>query len=269
MRWLIFALCLFLGTALLAQDTLCTQPILRHTIASTHLQENRDYWVSLPFRYSDTASYPVVYVLDAEWRFEFIRHLVFDWGANGKIQPAIIIGIPHLDWRNKRGVDLTFSQSRIEYDGEVVDSTWYHAGNSGGAHHFYHYLTQELIPHVNSHYATNGTETLVGHSYGGYFGGYLLSMDHPFEVLHLYDPSMWYSDGEVLERFATQATQQDVQIHLTYQPIPAFHKEKIEDFIRLLETTPHIQLSTQFYPKESHNSLFIDSFYQGILKTGQ
>lgn len=264
-----FGLLVLLPTLIFAQDTICPHPTLRHTLSSTHLQEHRDYWVALPFHYSDTSSYPVIYVLDAEWRFEFIRQLVFDWGANGKLQQAIVVGIPHMDWRNKRGIDLTFSHSRIEYDGAVVDSTWYNASNSGGAQHFYNYLTQELMPHVDSHYSTNGIETLIGHSYGGYFGGYLLSMNHPFEVLHLYDPSMWYSNGEVLERFSQQASNKSVQVHLTYQPIPSFHKEKIEAFIELLEATPTIQLSTQFYPNDTHNGLFIDSFYQGILKTGQ
>lgn len=219
--------------------------------------------------YSDTIKYPVIYVLDAEWRFDLIRHLVFDLGANGLIQPSIIVGIPHVEVQNKRGIDLTFSPSSVEYDGEAVDSTWYNSSNSGGAQHFYDYLTQELIPFVERTYSTNQHETLIGHSYGGYFGGYLLSLPHPFEVLHLYDPSMWYSDGEVLQRFQQSNHRKPVKVHVTYQPVPVFHKNKIEAFISLLEQEHSIELTKHLYPNKTHNSLFVDSFYRGILLTNK
>ena len=267
----ILTILLFAGLVLhvTAQETICINEAITHRIQSKYLGEPRNHWVSLPFRYSDTLSYPVIYVFDAEWRFELIRNIVFDWGANKKIQNAIIVGIPHIDWKSQRGIDLTFSQTRNEYDGEAVDSTWYNATNSGGGSQFYQYLTQELIPHVNHNYATNGHETLIGHSYGGYFAGYLLSLDHPFEVLHIYDPSIWYSNGEVISRFRDTDYTKETRIHITYQPEPAFHREKIEAFIAELEKTPSIILTMQFYPEETHNSLFIDSFYRGILETNR
>jgi len=247
-----------------AQQEFCVEPALKHEIYSDELNEKRSYWVSLPLHYSDSIHYPVIYVLDAEWRFDLIRHMAFDLGGNNKIQRTIIVGIPHVEMDFKRGIDLTFSQSSIEYDGESVDSTWYTTSNSGGAMAFYKYLTHELMPAVNKHYATNGHETLIGHSYGGYFGGYLLSMNHPFEVIHMYDPSIWYSDGEVTERFKQTEIRQPTQVYLTYQGEPEFHKAKIEAFIQELKKAKHIELNTHFYPNETHNSLFLDSFYKGI-----
>ncbi|MGD1840236.1 MAG: alpha/beta hydrolase [Thermonemataceae bacterium] len=253
----------------IAQDTLCKDQIIEHTIYSTFLKENRSYWIALPHQYSDTSSYPVIYVFDAEWRFNLIKNMVFDLGANQKIEKAIVVGIPHIDWENKRGQDLTFSQSRIEYDGEAVDSTWYNASNAGGGMKFYHHLTKELIPDVNKNYATNHHETLIGHSYGGYFGGYILSLDHPFEVLHIYDPSIWFSNGEVTNRLKNKHSKKEIKVHLTYQPKPTFHKNKIEEFITILESKPHITLTKTFYPNETHNSLFLDSFYRGIIETSK
>jgi predicted alpha/beta superfamily hydrolase len=226
--------------------------------------------VSLPLQYSDTNSYPVIYVLDAEWRFDMIRHMAFDMGGNRKIPRSIIVGIPHIDWVNQRGLDLTFSHSRIEYDGEAVDSSWYNDSNSGGGQAFFNYLTKELMPAVNQHYATNQHETLIGHSYGGYFGSYLLSMDQPFEVIHMYDPSIWYSDGEVITRFRnTSDLSQQVKVHITYQPEPNFHRTKMEEWIQTLQESGRIELSHTFYPDETHNALFLDSFYRGILLTNK
>ncbi|OEJ99830.1 alpha/beta hydrolase [Roseivirga misakiensis] len=252
-----------------AQDTIAVNKTIRHTIKSEYLNENRDYWISLPIRYSDSLEYPVIYVFDAEWRFELVRNIAFDWGANEKIQNAIIVGIPHIDWRKKRGQDLTFSHSTYEYDGEQVDSTWYNDSNSGNGLNFYKYLTKELIPNVNRTYSTNNHETLIGHSYGGYFGGYILSLDHPFDSIHIYDPSIWFSNGEVTEAFKNTRYTKATKIHITYQPEPEFHKRKIEEFIEALERNKNITLTKTFYPNETHNSLYIDSFYQGIIKTNK
>lgn len=254
-----------------AQNPDCLHPAIQHSFYSKAMGETRQHWVALPLHYSDTVDYPVIYVLDAEWRFDLVRHMAFDLGGNNIMEKAIIVGIPHIDWEFKRGIDLTFSHSRIEYDGEVVDTTWYNSSNSGGAQKFYYYFLEELIPLIDSTYSTNQHETLIGHSYGGYFGGYLLSLPHPFEVMHLYDPAIWYSDGEVIKQFQQNNNQQQqpssVRIHLTYQPIPAFHQQKIATFIALLQQHPSIKLTQKLYPDKSHNALFLDSFYQGIQLT--
>ena len=250
-----------------AQKKISVSEVSEHTIQSKHLGEKRTYWISLPLNYSDSIAYPVIYVFDAEWRFELVKDLVFDLGANSKIERSIVVGIPHIDYEFQRGIDLTFSQSRVEYDGEVVDSTWYNKTNSGGGMNFYSYLTKDLIPDVNKHYSTNDHETLIGHSYGGYFAAYILSLDHPFEVMHIYDPSIWYSNGEVIDKFLARQKSKRVKIHLTYQPVPKFHKDKIEAFSAELRKVNHVQLSSNFYPNDSHNSLYLDSFYRGILKT--
>ena len=246
-----------------AQDTICLSPAIAHEIESKELGETRSHWVKLPLHYSDTLSYPVIYVLDAEWRFELVSHLAFDLGGHDKIRKSIIVGIPHINL-DKRGIDLTFSHSRVEYDGEAVDSTFYNRSNSGGAERFYKYLTTELIPDVNRKYPTSDHESLIGHSYGGYFGGYILSLDHPFEVIHMYDPSIWYSNCEVTTRISKTKLHKPVKVYLTYQPEPEFHKLKIEELISELSENDMIELLEIEYRDETHYSLFLDSFYHGI-----
>lgn len=267
MKILFITLLSIISVTLYGQDTVCVNKVIEHQIHSKYLNEARTYWVSLPLHYSDSLEYPVIYVLDAEWRFDLVRTLAFELGAWDKISKSIVVGIPHIEWKSKRGIDLTFSHSRIEYDGEQVDSTWYHASNSGGGLRFYQYLTKELIPDVNQRYSSNNVETLIGHSYGGYFGAYILSMDHPFEVIHCYDPSIWYSTGEVIELFKKTNYTRPTKIHLTYQSEPEYHRLKIEEFIEELRKNESLILTTEFYESDSHNSLFMDSFYQGILKT--
>ncbi len=248
-----------------AQTDTATFLFKKHTIQSTYLDESREYWVSLPYGYSDTSTYNVMYVLDAEWRFDLIRNVEFDYSANGKIPKHIIVGIPHEEWEVKRSRELTFSQSRMEYDVDPVDSTWYNATNAGGAMLFYQFLTQEFMPAVNATYATNGRNTLVGHSLGGYFGGYLLAMNHPFQSLHLYDPSIWWGDGEVTRKvIAGIPKKEKVQVLITYQPVPAFHRSKVEALIETLKGHPNIDLSYRLFEDETHNSLFLPSFFMGM-----
>lgn len=206
-----------------------------------------------------------MYVFDAEWRFDLIRNVEFDYSANGKIDKHIVVGIPHVEWEFQRGIDLSFSESRMEYDGEEVDSTWYNKSNSGGGMKFYEYLTQELMPAVDSLYSTNGDNTLIGHSMGGYFAGYILSMNHPFSTLHLYDPSIWYSNGEVIEVIKRRVPKnEEVKIFIAYQPIPEFHRRKIEELISVLHETENIRLNIHLFKEETHNALFLPAFLRAI-----
>lgn len=261
---------LLLSQSIKAQESLCINNALEHRISSKNLKEERAYWVSLPLQYSDSISYPVIYVLDAEWRFDLVRNMAFDLGGNHKIRKSIIVGIPHIDPEHKRGIDLTFSQSRMEYDGEKVDSTWYNASNSGGGQKFYDYFVKELIPDVNKRYSTNDHETLIGHSYGGYFGAYLLSMHHPFEVIHMYDPSIWYSNGEVIQRLRERIPlKKELKLYLTYQTTPQFHKDQIEQFISELKKVDHFDLMKVKYEDETHNSLYLESFLKGVQRTNR
>lgn len=206
-----------------------------------------------------------MYVLDAEWRMDLIRPITYDFGGNELIPQYIIVGIPHKDWRSQRGKDLTFSQTRIEYDGTITDSTDYNDSNSGGAAIFYEYLINELIPTVNNHFKTNEENMFVGHSYGGYFGAYILGRNHPFQIFHLYDPSIWYSDGEVLRQIQQELDRdRTLTVYLSFQPEPSFHSGKIRALIQALESYPNIRLGWTFFPEYSHNALFLPSFWEGI-----
>lgn len=90
-----------------AQDSICIAKAIKHHIFSNNLSGHRDHWVDLPLHYLDSLNYLVIYVFDAEWRFALIRNLTFDLGVNNKIKKVLAVGIPHIDWKNKRGLDLT------------------------------------------------------------------------------------------------------------------------------------------------------------------
>lgn len=257
---------MFLCTSeMFAQQDTCINQIQKYEIFSEHLNETREHWVSLPMNYDTSKSYPVIYLFDAEWRFDLIRTISYDMAGNNKIPKHIIVGIPHVNWRNKRGIDLTFSRSKVEYNEEKVDSTVYNKSNSGGGQNFYSYLNDELVTNVDENYPTSGKNILVGHSYGGYFNSYILSKNHKFNAFQIYDPSIWYSNGEaILEIKNNLKRQSEIDVFITYQPIPKFHSGKIEELIETLSDFKNINLDHKIYREESHNSLFMISFIDGM-----
>jgi len=260
--FLFVLLCSFTNPLFSQVDT-CINKIIKHEIQSNYLDDTRTYWVSFPINYDTTKRYPVLYVLDGQWRFDLIRPIAFDLSGNKKMPGHIIIGVPHHNWQKDRGRDLTFSHSGNEYDGEQVD--YYDETNSGGGEKFYLHLTQEIMKSVNDHYPTNGKNILIGHSYGGYFGSYILSRKNGFTAYQIYDPSIWFSDGEAMKMIKENLSKEkELEVFISYQPEPIFHSSKIEDLISLLSTYPNVMLSSKKYENETHNSLFMYSFLDGM-----
>jgi predicted alpha/beta superfamily hydrolase len=250
---------------LFGQIDTCTNEIVKHEINSQYLNQVKEYWVSLPINYDTTKKYPVIYVLDGQWRFDLVRPIAYDLSGNKKIPGHIVIGLPHKDWKKNRGVDYTFSHSKNEYDNEKVDSLIYNETNTGGGEKFYLHLTEEIMNSVDKSYPTNGMNILIGHSYGGYFGSYILSRANRFKAYQIYDPSIWFSDGESIKIIKEKLSKnKKLDIFISYQPKPEFHASKIEELIILLAEYPNINLSTKKYINETHNSLFLFSFLDGI-----
>lgn len=261
--YLIFVL--FIFTSAKGQSDTCIFPAIKHRIESIYSDVDREYWVSLPMRYDTLKTYPVLYVFDAEWRFNLVRHIAYDMAGNNKIPHHIVVGIPHINWENQRGKDLTFSQSKNEYDGEDAEDNAYNSSNSGGGSQYYGYLTKELIPDVDKHYATSHERVLIGHSYGGYFASYILPTDSFFTAYQIYDPSIWFSEGEVIRHFTENSAQLDsAHVFISLQPIPAYHKNKIYEWIDVLQENSMLEVAYTEYPNETHNSLYMQSFIDGI-----
>ncbi|MEM7571305.1 MAG: alpha/beta hydrolase-fold protein [Bacteroidota bacterium] len=262
---LAIALLYSFSTRLSAQTDTCMLSAAQHQIVSDFSEVDREFWVSLPMRYDSTESYPVLYVLDGEWRFNLVQQIAYDLGGNRVIPHHIVVGIPHIDWREQRQIDLTFSQSKNEYDSTLAVVGEYTPSNTGGAADFYRHLSEEVVPLVDAHYATSRERILVGHSYGGYFASYILPTDTVFTGYQIYDPSIWYSYGEVLEHFReNQEHLSSCRTFISFQPVPDYHASKIRELIELLQEETRIGLHLREYPKETHNSLYMYSVIDGL-----
>ncbi len=171
-----------------------TQQIFKSTV----LQEERPIIISLPIGYQDTGkNYPVLYVLDGLQNIKHTVGTVELLTESGLIPPIIVVGIESLD-RNR---DLTPSNA-----GENLQGSSGNAGipQSGGAPKFLKFLSEELIPFVDTNYRTHPYRILEGHSLGGLFSVYTL-MESPdlFDAFVVEAPALWWNKEEMTAKAKT------------------------------------------------------------------
>lgn len=255
---------LLLSTSLHAQEDTSLVKIKKYAINSTALEMERGYWVSLPSGYDSTFTYPVIYVLDAEWRFSITNALEKELSDNGNIPAHIVVGITSPN----RRLDMTFSTTRVNHTGEL-DTITYTPQNSGNGLKFLSYIENELIAAIDQRYSTSGFNILIGHSLGGYFCSYILPIQKSFKSLQIYDPSIWYSDGEAIEHIDNNLSPETSGIiffssSANYENQFANHHKKIKQLNRSLEGYPSIRIEYKNYEDEHHNSMYLHSFLDGM-----
>ncbi|HMH21170.1 MAG TPA: alpha/beta hydrolase-fold protein [Puia sp.] len=171
------------------------------SVYSKILREKRRLWVSMP----DTTSpdgifypqrYPVVYLLDGdESNFSTVAVMLRQMGGGGgntMFPQMILVGIPNTD-RNR---DLTPTHATFA---PMLDSA--SAAHTGGGENFISFLEKELMPHIDSVYPTAPYRLLIGHSFGGLMTMHILL--HHTNLFNAYlasDPSMWWSDQQLLQQ---------------------------------------------------------------------
>lgn len=243
----------------------------RHSIDSKVLTEERSIWVGLPENYDSTRAYAVIYVLDAEHRFEITYSLTKELFGNQSATPElIVVGIPHID-RNHRVADLSFTDSKVSATGKNDTIGYFNASITGNGHSFLKFLENEAVPFINKRYNTNNFNTLVGHSLGGYFCAYILPIQKTFSAFQIYDPSIWYNDGDALKQirkglkpstkshvFVSKGTTYDgPREHVDH------HLDMIDSLSNLLSEYPSMNSSSAAYEK-NHNAMFFYSVIDGF-----
>jgi Putative esterase len=136
--------------------------------AQTGLSYDLDIW--LPPGYSQsTATYPVIYAMDCEYRFATLTQVLQQSATK-----LILVNVCAMG-SDRRWIDFTMP----------------------GAAPYYRFITRELIPFIDTNYRTIPTNrTLSGHSLSGEFAMYALYMENPanryFTSIISEECSCWY-----------------------------------------------------------------------------
>jgi len=142
---------------------------------SNIIDEEYLLYISLPRNYElNHSGYPVVYLLDA-WAVFYETYSVYNILNFAKeIPDLMIVGISYRgdlqNWLNNRKLDLTPNELPRDSNDNSLDGP-----DSGRGEMFLNFITEELIPYVESNYRTlDNDRTLIGHSRGAFFGFYTL-----------------------------------------------------------------------------------------------
>ena len=136
---IIASLFIFIGIGqILSQETESILLGTKHRLHSNILDEDREYWISLPDSYDDTKSadknYPMLIILDGNIHFKSIAGMVnymsSDAYRSWKIPEMIVVGIHNVDRRRDYTPDKIITVRE---------------NNSGGGEKFLSFLEEELI----------------------------------------------------------------------------------------------------------------------------
>lgn len=230
-------------------------------------------YVSLPHSYPDSVkkSYPVLYLLDADYSFAIAKNITDHLSERNHLQEVIIVGVAYAGpnkYRLHRTRDYTPTNSSEKVWFKKIQEKY-----SGGAPAFANFIESKLFPFMQKNYRVNNKRALTGHSYGGLFTSWImLTNPNMFNGYIIVSPSLWYDDHllfKVDEKLSSQLTGEirtyfavgDREINNQWN-MP----EDLEDFIDYLKSKNISKLNYEFRigTNETHNSVFPWALSNGI-----
>lgn len=243
----------------------------KHKIKSKVLKENRSIWIGLPKNYNKDSSYSVVYVLDAEDRFDITYSITKELFENQNTIPElIVVGIPNID-KLQRLFDLTFTNSKVNVTGRQDTIGYFSSSFTGNGLPFLNFLEKEVVPYVKTHFSTNDFNTLIGHSISGYFCAYILPIQKSFSAFQIYDASIWFNDGDAITHIKNELDSNKkcnifISKGITFDGPDGYidhHLSMIDSLGTILIDYPNLNIATATYKKD-HNAMFLYSLMDGL-----
>ncbi len=270
------------GDAAASADQNMNAALSKVTLENTELkllhskQVNSGYklYISLPKGYKESQKpYPVVYLLDADYSFAIAKNIADHLSELNNLAELIIVGIAYEDpaeYRLNRTRDYTPTRSLIGGYGPEYQKY------SGGGEKFKAFIRDELVPFIDANYHTTAERTLVGHSYGGLFGGWVaFTTPELFSSYILVSPSLWYDNRLMFrleERFAVGRKDKELPVKLFLSVgsreinSQSNMVEDLEKFYDQITARSYSSLATQIiiFDDETHNSIFPAALTRGL-----
>ena len=180
----VIALILLLGSC--KKETFNSGITKEFTLQSTANGASYEIKVGLPGNYNpSTEKYATIYVLDGKEIFEFVANKCKVISDNQAVKNVLVVSI---GYGKDRSIDYTPTK--------VSDVT-------GGAPQFMNFIETQLIPKIEQDYnadTSRATRVILGHSYGGLFGGYAFSVNNKtFGNYIMLSPSFWFDSLVALQ----------------------------------------------------------------------
>lgn len=246
-----------------------------HRISSVSNGGTYPIFISLPSGYGTTdKKYPVAYMLDAYSSFGIVMQSAKLLAFNKELPDLIIVGISSeggsKEFNYNRGRDYTpttLTQNNQPGNRDVMLPA------SGGADKFLSFITNELIPFVESRYnVISGDRTLMGHSLGGLFVTYsLLKNPDTFQRYIMISPALFWDNNYILKMesgfFQTQKSLNTI-IYTSVGSLEAdIFKTPWTDFVDSLKVRNYsgLRLIAEIAENETHYTIIPHLVTRGLV----
>lgn len=230
-------------------------------IQSATLNENRTLNIYLPDGYEkNTASYPVIYLLDGSSNEDFIHivGLVQFMTMIEKMPASIVVGIANVD----RKRDFTFPTT-IEKDKKDFPTT-------GSSEKFISFLEKELQPYISKKYRVTDSRTIIGQSLGALVSTeILLKKPELFNHYIIVSPSLWWDNESLLGKAPQLLSAQADTNRQVYVSVGSEGKVMETDAKQLYKTLvasgkKNLKVFFQPLPEENHATILHNSIYKAF-----
>jgi len=241
------------------------KPIVKeYTISSSVLGEERKITIYKPPvipEYANAVS-PVIYTLDGEYHADFIVTLINYVSERVVTMPPItVVGIENIP-RGRTGRDRDMTPLIAK------DSTTYKT--SGGAEKFLQFIREEVFPMVEKDYKKKPYRVLVGASLAGWLTMHCF-LQHPqmFNAYLASSPAMQMDNSaymKVAEEKIKNATERNNRLffNVGYENAPYLQNAKRIDSLLKSKKLKGLSFQFQYYPNETHATVHMKSFYDGL-----
>ncbi|MBV1774281.1 alpha/beta hydrolase [Burkholderiaceae bacterium DAT-1] len=256
-------------------------------IHSTLLKRDYQVFVSLPAGYeSSTRRYPVVFVTDANYGFPLVRAMVARLHHESRnLSDLIVVGLSYAAGNTpEQSRNRDYTPTASGYETEPGETVWPH----GGAEAYRQHIKQEIFPVISKYYrADMNSKTLIGHSFGGLFGAYVLVSDpEMFQQYLLSSPSLWYDKEWIFKRLHSMLDARhdlSARIYLgigsferpnpnPHKPDPRFNRDtdmvdEVKRFARTLRKArfPNLQILDEVIAGEDHLTVNPITYTHGLM----
>ena len=157
------------------------------SVDSKILNEKRRVLIHVPK--GENKKFPVLYVLDGDDHFEALVGMIKRLNSTDNCPEMIVVGISNANRNRSR--DLTHTKA---------DDPRFNLRNTGGGEKFMGFIEKELIPLIETRYATAAYRIFIGHSAGGLLVmNTLLKQNDLFNAYVAIDPGMLHDNKKLLQ----------------------------------------------------------------------
>jgi len=235
-------------------------------IKSKIINEEYTLFINTTRNYKQTnKTYPVVYLLDADYTFGIARDAVESMLFGQEVPEMIIVGIAY-----DKDFDTWFAKRIRDYTPTNDTMAKLYPGG-GGSEKFLQFINEELVPYVDKNFRVVPNErTLVGYSFGGLFGFYsLFKSPQTFSRYLLISPSLWWDNKLAFnweKEYAMKSSDIQADMYLTVGGQEYFMITPLTDMIGLVKSHSYsgLMMTYEETPDRSHFSVFAPAFTKGI-----